>query len=225
MSAPAIRVIVADDQQIMREGLVALLDLMDGIEVIGNVSNGEEALRVIAQDPPDAVLMDLRMPVLDGIETTRRIAAEHPSVAVLVLTTYVDDESIAAALHAGAKGYVTKDAGREQIAAALRAAAAGQITFDAAVSQRLVAALTQDTPTIPAARGNPSSRTGAPGLTTRESEVLSLIARGLSNAEIAAAMLIGEATVKTHANNVFMKIGVRNRSEAVRYVYQHGLAD
>lgn len=223
MSGPTIRVIVADDQQIMREGLVALLDLMDGIEVIGNVGNGEEALRVIAQDPPDAVLMDLRMPVLDGIETTRRIAAEHPSVAVLVLTTYVDDESIAAALHAGAKGYVTKDAGREQIAAALRAAAAGQITFDAAVSQRLVAALTQDTPTIPAARGN--SRTGVPGLTTRESEVLSLIARGLSNAEIAAAMLIGEATVKTHANNVFMKIGVRNRSEAVRYVYQHGLAD
>ncbi|HEY3467226.1 MAG TPA: response regulator transcription factor [Amycolatopsis sp.] len=221
MTGPAIRVIVADDQQIMREGLVALLDLMDGIEVIGNVGNGEEALRVIAQDPPDAVLMDLRMPVLDGIETTRRIAAEHPGVAVLVLTTYVDDESIAAALHAGAKGYVTKDAGREQIAAALRAAAAGQITFDAAVSQRLVAAFNHTgEPVAP-----PPARAAIPGLTTRESEVLSLIARGLSNAEIAAAMLIGEATVKTHANNVFMKIGVRNRSEAVRYVYQHGLAD
>jgi DNA-binding NarL/FixJ family response regulator len=222
MSDRTIRVIVADDQQIMREGLVALLDLMDGIEVIGNVGNGEEALRVIAEDPPDAVLMDLRMPVLDGIETTRRIAAEHPGIAVLVLTTYVDDESIAAALHAGARGYVTKDAGREQIAAALRAAAAGQITFDAAVSQRLVAAFSH---TGAAAVSAAPPRTGIPGLTTRESEVLSHIARGLSNAEIATAMLIGEATVKTHANNVFMKIGVRNRSEAVRYVYQHGLAD
>ena len=223
MSDQAIRVIVADDQQIMREGLVALLDLMDGIEVIGNVGNGEEALRVIAEDPPDAVLMDLRMPVLDGIETTRRIAAEHPGIAVLVLTTYVDDESIAAALHAGARGYVTKDAGREQIAAALRAAAAGQITFDAAVSQRLVAAFNHSGATAVSAPPHP--RTGIPGLTARESEVLSHIARGLSNAEIATAMLIGEATVKTHANNVFMKIGVRNRSEAVRYVYQHGLAD
>ncbi|WP_020497361.1 response regulator [Sciscionella marina] len=221
-----IRVIVADDQQIIREGLVAVLDLMDDIEVVGSVCNGEEVLAMIAEAAPDAVLMDLRMPVLDGIECTKRITAEHPGITVLVLTTYVDDESIAAALHAGAKGYVTKDAGRDQIAAALRATAAGQATFDTAVSERLVAAFAAgcaDGPAQPHEQNWP--RAGGAELTAREAQALELIAQGMSNAEIATAMLIGEATVKTHTTNLFGKLGVRNRSEAVRYYYRHGLAD
>jgi DNA-binding NarL/FixJ family response regulator len=208
-------VVVADDQQIVREGLVALLGLMDGIEVVGAASDGEQAVRLVADGNTDVVLMDLRMPVLDGVGATRRITADHPEVAVLVLTTYADDESIALALQAGARGYLTKDAGRVEIGAALRATAAGQSTFDPEVSRRLVAALAADT--TPAPRPH--------GLTSRETEVLRLIARGLSNAEIATTLFIGEATVKTHINNTFAKIGARHRAEAVRYAYRNGLAE
>jgi DNA-binding NarL/FixJ family response regulator len=208
-----IRVVVVDDQQIMREGLVALLELLDDIEVVGDAGDGEQALRLVAERQPDVVLMDLRMPVLDGIEATTRITREHPEIAVLVLTTYADGESIDAALRAGARGYLTKDAGRVEIASALRSAVAGQSTFDAAVSRRLIAGLGTERP-----RGNPD------GLTAREVEVLGLISQGLSNAEIAAQLFIGETTVKTHINNVFAKINVRTRAEAVRYAYREGLA-
>jgi DNA-binding NarL/FixJ family response regulator len=210
-----IRVIVVDDQQIMREGLVALLELLDDIEVVGAASDGEQALRLVAEQHPDVVLMDLRMPVMDGIEATRRITGQHPDVAVLVLTTYIDGESVDSALRAGARGYLTKDAGRVEIASALRSAVAGQSTFDASVSRRLVAALrTQQ----PRRGGNPD------GLTAREAEVLGLIAEGLSNAGIAAELFIGETTVKTHINNAFAKIGARNRADAVRYAYREGLS-
>ncbi|MFK4086434.1 response regulator [Kribbella sp. NPDC020789] len=206
-----IRVIVADDQQVVREGLVALLELLDGIEVTGAAANGAEAVDLVAQGNVDVVLMDLRMPVLDGVDATARITAEHPEVAVLVLTTYADDNSIATALRAGARGYLTKDAGRAEIGAALRSTAAGQSTFDPEVTRRLVAGLAPE-PVV------------KDGLTTRETEVLRLIARGLSNAEIAAQLFIGEATVKTHINNTFAKIGARHRAEAVRYAYRQGLA-
>ena len=214
-----IRVIVVDDQQITREGLVALLGLLADIEVIADAGDGATALDLVAEHRPDVVLMDLRMPVLDGVEATRRITAEHPGVAVLVLTTYADDESIATALQAGALGYLTKDAGRVEIASALRSAAAGQSTFDPAVAEKLVAALTGTVPLVPAV-----PRTNPDGLTAREIEVLALMAEGLSNPEIAARLYIGQTTVKTHINNAFAKIGVRNRAEAVRYAYQHGLA-
>jgi DNA-binding NarL/FixJ family response regulator len=209
-----IRVIVVDDQQITREGLVALLGLLDDIEVVADAGDGATALDLVAEHRPDVVLMDLRMPVLDGVEATRRITADHPGVAVLMLTTYADDESIATALRAGAVGYLTKDAGRVEIASALRSAAAGQSTFDPAVTEKLVAALTG---TAPAPRTNPD------GLTAREIEVLALMSEGLSNPEIATRLYIGQTTVKTHINNAFAKIGVRNRAEAVRYAYQHGL--
>jgi DNA-binding NarL/FixJ family response regulator len=210
-----IRVIVADDQQIMREGLVALLELLDDIEVVGDAGNGEHAIRLVQEHQPDVVLMDLKMPVMDGIEATSEITRNHPGVAVLVLTTYADGDSIDSALRAGALGYLTKDAGRVEIASALRSAAAGQSTFDASVSRRLLAALGEQ----------PSRRRGNPdGLTAREVEVLGLIAEGLSNGEIAAALFIGETTVKTHINNAFAKIGVRNRAEAVRYAYREGLS-
>jgi DNA-binding NarL/FixJ family response regulator len=210
-----IRVLVADDQQIMREGLVALLELLDDIEVVGAAGDGEQALKLVAEHQPDVVLMDLRMPVMDGIEATSRISRGHPEVAVLVLTTYVDGESVDSALRAGARGYLTKDAGRVEIASALRSVVAGQSTFDASVSRRLVAALGAEPPRR---RGNPD------GLTAREAEVIGLIAEGLSNGEIAAELFIGEATVKTHINNAFAKIGVRNRAEAVRYAYREGLS-
>ena len=216
-----IRVIVVDDQQIVRDGLVALLELLADVTVIGAAGDGERALELIGESAPDVVLMDLRMPVMDGVETTRRITQTHPGVAVVVLTTYADDESIVSALQAGARGYLTKNAGRAEIAAALRSAATGQSTFDATVSQRLVAALSTATPPVTAVeRGrNPD------GLTTRETQVLALIGQGLSNAEIAAKLFIGETTVKTHINNAFSKIGVRNRTEAMRYAYQNGLAE
>jgi DNA-binding NarL/FixJ family response regulator len=210
-----IRVIVVDDQQITREGLVALLGLLDDIDVVADAGDGAAALDLVAEHRPDVVLMDLRMPVLDGVEATRRITAEHPGVAVLMLTTYADDESIATALRAGALGYLTKDAGRVEIASALRSAAAGQSTFDPAVAGKLVAALTGSAAPVP--------RTNPDGLTAREIEVLALMAEGLSNPEIAARLYIGQTTVKTHINNAFAKIGVRNRAEAVRYAYQHGL--
>ncbi|GAA2814131.1 response regulator [Kribbella solani] len=207
-----IRVVVADDQQVVREGLVALLGLIDGVEVTGAAANGVEAIDLVAKGNVDVVLMDLRMPVLDGTQATARIAADYPEVAVLVLTTYADDASIANALRAGARGYLTKDAGRAEIGAALRSTAAGQSTFDPEVSKRLIAGLSPD-----------ASDRGTDGLTARETEVLRLIAGGLSNPEIAEQLFISEATVKTHINNTFAKIGARHRAEAVRYAYQKGI--
>ncbi len=208
--------VVADDQQAVREGLVALLGLLDDITVVASAGNGREAVETLVTHPADVVLMDLRMPELDGVAATRLIRRDHPGTAVVVLTTYADDTSIADALRAGARGYLTKDAGRTEIAAALRSAAAGQAIFTAAVSDRLVAALD----------GRPATRAKAElpdGLTAREAEVLGLIARGLTNAEIARELFIGEATVKTHINNAFAKIGARHRAEAVRYALAHRL--
>src|SRR5690606_2377071 len=173
---------------------------------------------ILTRKPCDVVLMDLRMPVLDGVAATREIRNRHPEVAVLVLTTYSDDDSIRDALGAGAQGYLTKDAGRAEIHAALRAAVTGQATFTTAVSRRLVTALTEQRPRPSEPTPDPSATT----LTAREREILGLIGAGLSNAEIAARLFIAESTVKTHINNAFAKIGVRNRAGAVRYAYQTG---
>ncbi|WP_020497088.1 response regulator transcription factor [Sciscionella marina] len=210
-----IGVLVVDDQHLMREGLVALLGMCADIEVVGEAADGNAAVEFVAEHGPDVVLMDLRMPVLGGAEATRQILARRSGTAVLVLTTYADDESISEALGAGARGYLTKDAGRDEIAAAVRSAAAGHATFDRTVSDRLLAAFS-------GAASQESS--GKPvGLTGREAEVLGLIADGLSNADIAAHLVIGETTVKTHINNLFAKIGVRTRAEAVRYAFRIGI--
>lgn len=218
MSTP-VRVLIADDQGLVREGLMTLLAAQTGIEPVASAADGEEAVALCDRHRPDVVLMDLRMPRLDGVEATRRIRAAHPRIEIVVLTTYADDESIFAALRAGARGYLTKDAGAAEIARAVHAAAAGQTLLDPAVQQRLLAAASAGRPEpAPAPASLPDE------LTPREAEVLRLIATGLSNAEIAAALVISEATVKTHVNHVFAKTGARDRAQAVHYAYQHGLA-
>ncbi|GIE89895.1 response regulator transcription factor [Actinoplanes regularis] len=220
--AEPIRVLVVDDQQIVREGLVALVTLIDEVEVVGQAGDGAEAVRLARETSPHVVLMDLRMPVLDGAEATRQIVAADPETNVVVLSTYADNESIAAAMRAGARGYLTKDATRTQITTAIRSAAEGQSTFDPTVSRRLVAALSE--PAAEPSAAAPARKPSLPdGLTAREAEVIELIARGLTNAEIAAELFIGETTVKTHINNAFLKIGAKNRVDAVRYAYQHGI--
>jgi DNA-binding NarL/FixJ family response regulator len=213
-----IRVVVADDQTAVREGLELLLGLLDDVEVVGAAADGDEAVRLVDEHGADVVLMDLRMPRCDGVTATARIRATHPDTAVVVLTTYAEEADILAALRAGALGYLTKDAGRAQIAGAIRAAAAGQAILDPQVQQRLLAAVGQ--------RPEPGAMpTILPdGLTPRESEVLGLIASGLSNREIAATLFLSEATVKSHINRLFAKTGVRDRAQAVQYAYRHGLA-
>ena len=201
-----IRVLIADDQRVIREGLQTLLGLLPDLEVIGAVSDGEAAVRVVAEQQPDVVLMDLRMPHLDGVRATERIAREHPRTRVLVLTTYAEDGDVLPALRAGARGYLTKDAGAEEIAAAIATVHRGEMALEPAVQAQLVGAL---------ARGAPDE------LTPRELEVLSLIARGLSNREIAEELVISMATVKTHINRVLMKTGSRDRAQAVRYAFEH----
>lgn len=213
-----IRVVVADDQTAVREGLVVLLDLMSDITVVGAAADGDEAVALVAAHGADVVLMDLRMPRLDGIGATARIRAEHPDTQVVVLTTYAEDADILAALRAGALGYLTKDAGRVQIGAAVRAAAAGQSVLDPLVRNRLLAAAARTESPSTVERELPD------GLTVREVEVLALVAGGLSNREIAKRLFVTEATVKSHINRLFAKTAVRDRAQAVQYAYRHGLA-
>lgn len=219
----AIRVVVADDQTAVREGLVLLLDLLDDVEVVGAAADGEEAVRLVDEYGADVILMDLRMPRLDGVAATRQIRARHPATQVVVLTTYAEDADILTALGAGALGYLTKDAGRAQIAHAIRAAAAGQAVLDPAVQQRLLAAASAASGFAPVS-GSPMG-TAPDGLTPREVDVLRLIAEGLSNREIASRLYLSEATVKSHINRLFAKTGVRDRAQAVQYAYRHRLAE
>ena len=216
----AVTVVVADDQSAVREGLVLLLGTLPGIAVIGEAEDGEAAIETVAAKNPQVVLMDLNMPRCDGVEATRRIRASHPRTQVVVLTTYSDDDSIIAALQAGALGYLTKDATRAEIGRAVLAAAAGQAVLDPAVQQRLLSAAVRAPAAVPA-----GSAPGDDDLTPREAEVLRLIAAGKSNREIARALFVSEATVKTHVNRIFAKTGSRDRGQAVHYAYQHGYAD
>lgn len=212
-----VRVLVADDQAAVRDGLVTLLDLDPQITVVAEAADGRQALDSVASTDPDVALMDLHMPGMDGIEATALITARHPRTKVVVLTTYADDVSIHGALQAGALGYLTKDSGRADIARAVLAAAAGQSVLDGEIQRRLVSAAT-------AGRPSPEATLPAPdNLTVREVEVLRLIAAGRSNAQIAAELFVSEATVKTHINHLFAKAGVRDRAQAVRYAYRHGL--
>ena len=214
-----VTVVVADDQSAVRQGLVLLLGTVPGIAVVDEAEDGEAAVEIVAAKNPQVVLMDLNMPRCDGVEATRRIRASHPQTQVVVLTTYSDDESIIGALQAGALGYLTKDATRAEIGRAVLAAAAGQAVLDPEVQQRLLSAAAR----APAAAASADS--ADTDLTPRESDVLRLIAAGKSNREIARALFVSEATVKTHVNRIFAKTGSRDRAQAMRYAYTHGYAD
>jgi DNA-binding NarL/FixJ family response regulator len=213
-----LRIVIADDQASVREGLVLLLGGLPGIEVVGAAADGEQALALVAEREPDAILLDLHMPVLDGIETTRRLTAEHHGVAIVVLTTYADDGSVLDALHAGARSYLTKDADRTHIAQALQAAARGLTVFDPRVQATLLAAASA--PAGPDAGPPPAPD----GLTQREVEILAMIARGLTNPEIAAKLFLSNHTIKTHINRIFAKTGSRDRAAAIGYAHRTGIA-
>ena len=214
-----VRVLVVDDQALVREGLMTLLAAAPGIEPVADAADGEQAVALCARHRPDVVLMDLRMPKLDGVEATRQIRAAQPDTEVVVLTTHADEESILDALNAGARGYLTKDAGIAEISRAVHAAADHQALLDPLVQSRLIAAAASARP-----RPAPTPASLPDELTPREAEVLKLIAAGLSNVEIASTLVVSEATVKTHINHVFSKIGARDRAQAVHYAYTHGLA-
>jgi DNA-binding NarL/FixJ family response regulator len=220
-----VRVLAADDQRVVREGLVMLLGLLPDVEVVGTAADGEEALALAAELRPDVILMDLRMPRVDGVEATRRLRASHPGIKVVVLTTYADDRSVLDALRAGALGYLTKDAGADEIQEALRRVADGQASLDPAVQKHLVEAIagSSEDPRPSGAAPGPRGSPLPDGLTPREAEVLVLIAAGLANAEIAARLVVSEATVKSHLNHLLPKIGARDRAQAVSYAYRHGL--
>ncbi len=219
MSELPIRVLIADDQRVVRDGLAMLVGLIDGVEVVGTATDGIEAVERAERDRPNIVLMDLRMPGMDGTEATRAIRAALPDTQVLVLTTYADDESLFPALRAGARGYLTKDASAEEIEQAIRALVAGRTHLDPMVQQRLVAAILE-----PAEDASAPAPTLPDGLTPREAEVLRLIAAGMSNAEIGEALFVSNATVKTHVNRIFSKANLRDRAQAVRYAYRNGLS-
>ncbi|MFP3466316.1 response regulator [Leifsonia sp. SIMBA_070] len=212
-----IRVAVADDQAIVRDGLVTVLGLLPDMEVVGEAADGAEAVALAVAAHPDVLLMDLRMPVLDGAAATARVTAEAPGTAVLVLTTYADDASILGALRAGARGYLTKDAGRTELAAAVRAVASGQSTFAPEVGARIVSSLTTGAVPGDAREADPAQALllRFPALTRREAEVLALVAEGLSNGEIARSLFVSVATVKTHINAIFAKLAVRDRAQAI----------
>jgi DNA-binding NarL/FixJ family response regulator len=218
VTSAGIRIVVADDQRSVLDGLAVMLGLLPDITVVAVAGDGEETLAAVGEHRPDVVVVDLHMPVMGGVEATRRITADYPGTAVVVLTTYADDASVMDALRAGARGYLTKNAGRADIARAIHAAASGQSILDPAVQATV----------LEAALSAPARPAAAPelpdGLTSREGDVLVLIAQGLSNSEIAAALFLSANTVKTHINRVFAKTGSKTRAQAVRYAHDHGLA-
>jgi DNA-binding NarL/FixJ family response regulator len=215
-----VRVLLADDQRLVRESLGTLLGLLPGIEMVASASDGEEALALADEHTPDVVLMDLRMPRLDGIEATRRLRERRPDVRVIALTTYADNESVLGAIRAGARGYLTKDASSEDIRNAILTVAKGDAALDPSVQHHVIAALAGD-----ARRADEPTGSELPDdLTPREAEVLGLIAEGLTNAEIAERLFVTPTTVKSHINHLFAKAGLRDRTHAVNYAYRTGIA-
>jgi DNA-binding NarL/FixJ family response regulator len=231
-----IRVLVADDQKVVRDGLCLLVGLLPGVEVIGAAIDGEDTIRQARRDVPDVVLMDLHMPNCDGVEATRRIVRDQPSVRVVVLTGYSDDERVFGALRAGARGYLTKDASAGEILQAVSAVCAGNAQLDPSVQRRLVDAIAQGARAC-VAGADPDGgfvagagedlgdqpTTAAAGLTEREVEMLTAIGAGLSNAEISARFSISLATVKTHVNHLLAKTGMRDRAQLVGYAFRQNL--
>jgi DNA-binding NarL/FixJ family response regulator len=212
-----IRVVVADDQGMVRSGFSVLLNAQPDIEVIGEAVNGQEAVARAAELHPDVILMDVRMPVLDGLHATREITAMPDPPKILVLTTFDLDDYVYEALRAGASGFLLKDASATELAHAVRLVAAGDALLAPGVTRRLIAEFARmGAPRAP-------TRKQIDGLTERESEVLALVARGMSNAEIASHLVVAEQTVKTHVGRILMKLGLRDRTQAVVLAYESGL--
>ncbi len=216
----AVRVLVVDDQELVREGIASLLGLQPGITVVGAVADGRQAVEAAVVDPPDVILMDVRMPVMDGVEAAALIGERAPTCKVVMLTTFDDDEYVVRALGAGAAGYLLKNLPAAELAAAVRLAHAGVTQLDASVARLLTTALT--TASAPAA---PRSADPAPpaDLTAREVEVLRLIAAGSTNREIASRLYLSEGTVKNHISRILGRLGLRDRTQAAIYAHDHGL--
>jgi DNA-binding NarL/FixJ family response regulator len=217
-----VRVLLVDDQPLFREALGVLLGARDGLEVVGEAGDGADALRQVRALAPDVVLMDLRMPVLDGIAATRRLREEHPDVRVLALTTFDGDEEVFAALRAGAVGYLLKDTSGDRLAEAVRTAARGGSTLEPSVAAKVVARIAG----LPAEEeARPAVPPPAVPLSARELEVLRHVAAGASNREIAAALYLTEGTVKNHVTSVLTKLDVRDRTQAALRAHALGLVD
>jgi DNA-binding NarL/FixJ family response regulator len=231
-----VRVLVVDDQQLVRDGIASLLRVQEGIAVVGTVTNGQEALEHAMTLRPDVILMDVRMPVMDGVEATDRILKELPSCSILMLTTFDDEAYVRDALRAGARGYLLKDLQAQDLARAVRAVSQGVFQLDAAVIERMLGATSEPHPvetgetaermTLPQPKRTANvapDALDATGLTNREIEVLRLIARGATNHEVANALVISEGTVKNHLSNIFSRLGLRDRTQAVMYARERGL--
>ena len=215
MSRAPIRVLIADDQALMRTGFRMILDAQDDIEVVGEAIDGADAVRGFERLAPDVVVMDVRMPTMDGIEATRRLSALDRPARVLILTTFDLDEYVYEALRAGASGFLLKDRPPEELVAAVRVIASGEALLAPSITRRLIEEFARRAPAV--------EPTGLEQLTEREREVLVLMARGLSNAEIARALFVAETTVKTHVGRVLHKLGLRDRAQAVVLAYESGL--
>lgn len=212
-----IRILIADDQQLMREGLRTILNLSHDMSVIGTASNGLEAWEMCREDAPDVVLMDIQMPVMDGVEATRRILGDHPDIHVISLTTFDDDDLIIRALKAGARTYLLKDLPSERLVEAIRATVRGDILLQPEIASRLVEAATQrslEAHELPE---------GMEPLSRREREILSLMVQGLSNQQIAESLILSEGTVKNYISTIYSKLGVKDRTQAVLFAMRHRL--
>lgn len=230
------RVLVVDDQQLVRDGIASLLRVQEGIAVVGTATNGQEALEQAITLQPDVILMDVRMPLMDGVEATSQILRQAPACRILMLTTFDDDAYVREALRAGARGYLLKDLPAQDLANAVQAVSQGVYQFDASVMERMIEVYSQSqaaqpgetgehgTPPLPKTQTNATvDALAAAGLTNREVEILRLIARGATNREVADALVISEGTVKNHLSNIFSRVGLRDRTQAVMYAREHGL--
>ena len=213
MADERIRVLLVDDHAVVRSGLRAFLELLDDMEVVGEASDGAEGLRRVAELSPNVVVMDLLMPVMDGIAATQAIRSAHPDVEVLALTSFIEEDKVTAALEAGASGYLLKDADADEVAAAIRAAHAGEVHLDPAVARLLAERMRR--------RDVPSD---VEPLTERERDVLRLVGQGMSNKEIATALFITERTARTYVSNILGKLGLASRTQAALYAVEHRLA-
>lgn len=222
-----IRVLVVDDQRLMREGIASLLSIQEGIDVIGSAADGQEALEKALALHPDVILMDVRMPVMDGVTATARVRQQLPSCQVLMLTTFDDEEYVIEALRAGATGYLLKDIPAYDLAKAIQAAYKGIYQLDSAIASKVVASLSRTPVASIPAQTTQEEGTVQPvhgiDITAREVEVLRLIARGATNREIAQHLVISEGTVKNHISNILNRLGLRDRTQAAIYAREHGL--